>query len=424
MTTNFTGQIEDLRKKTGTSTVKMHDDSLASYKDLGTKGTVAFTKLQTDTTTTFEKLRKDVSSSVTKLQSDSTASFEKLRKDVSNSTISARDSASASIKKLQRERWRVVRQDANGRSGKQSKITSTIKDGTHQAAVDGTGSFQGLQDNITQAMVNGVSATATGTKDIQANLNNALKAFKGTPVPTVVTVSMPGASPKLKAASGALMQIGRPGDKGHDNIPLNVGGIPVLVGSGEQVAVLNASQQQYLNQRLAPEGGLPGFFQRVNKPHYMSSGGIVPRHAAAGSLVTASDFVAGPHTASGRTYIPGYAELSHNYGAGVGGDFSAMGHLPMGTMTAVTYRGKTVNIPKIDVGAGGPPLPPATIRGSSIDGSRSNARLLGLDNVTINIGGLGGAGLARRLMDRSQSSQRHRQGRGCRHRPGVARTRE
>ena len=32
------------------------------------------------------------------------------------------------------------------------------------------------------------------------------------------------------------MQIGHPGQGGHDSVPLNVGGMPVMVAPGEQVA--------------------------------------------------------------------------------------------------------------------------------------------------------------------------------------------
>ena len=322
---------------------------------------------------------------------------------------------------------------------KANDLKTDIANGTSGAAKAGASNLTKFADAVSRAMANGSIAASTGAQLIEDALNATLVAFGGTKIPnlgvkqagTIVGLINKGMSPVAAAfsqtnpygaAGGALMQIGRPGDKGHDNIPLNVGGIPVLVGSGEQVAVLNASQQQYLNQRLAPEGGLPGFFQRVNKPHYMSSGGLVPRHAAAGSLVTASDFTAYP-TASGRNHIPGFAELSHNYGAGAGGDFSALGHLPMGTMVSVNYGGHTITIPKIDVGAGGPPLPPATLR--AIDLSMEAARELpgfpGLANVMVNIGNLGsGCG---RDMDRSQGSHRDRQGRGCRHRPGGARTR-
>ena len=226
-----------------------------------------------------------------------------------------------------------LRADANkimGEMGKDfdtnlGKIETSFKTKPKEGAIKAAQAFADFASGVGAAMDSGVISTSQGGELIRQAMNKAIGAFGGKPIGTVAVIQsslaaaakgLAGKIVSFGAAGGALMQIGRPGDKGHDNIPLNVGGIPVLVGSGEQVAVLNASQQQYLNQRLAPEGGLPGFFQRVNKPHYMSSGGIVPRHAAAGSLVTASDFTAYP-TASGRNHIPGFAELSHNYGAGV-----------------------------------------------------------------------------------------------------------
>jgi hypothetical protein len=76
-------------------------------------------------------------------------------------------------------------------------------------------------------------------------------------------------------ARGGLVQFGKPGDKGPDRIPARMGGRNIMVGSGEVGMVANASQQEVLNQRLADFGGLRGFFQKVNKPHYMAQGGWV-----------------------------------------------------------------------------------------------------------------------------------------------------
>jgi hypothetical protein len=67
-------------------------------------------------------------------------------------------------------------------------------------------------------------------------------------------------------------------------------------------------------------------------------------------VVTASQYAAPQH-------IPGWAELSTNYTAPLNRlDFAAMGHVPKGTTLAVNFGGRTIRIPKIDVGAGGPGL--------------------------------------------------------------------
>ena len=56
-----------------------------------------------------------------------------------------------------------------------------------------------------------------------------------------------------------------------------------------------------------------------------------------------------------------YAELSSNWRASSGWDFSALGGLPMGTRLRITANGRSVVAVKRDVGRGGPPVgqPPA-----------------------------------------------------------------
>jgi len=51
-----------------------------------------------------------------------------------------------------------------------------------------------------------------------------------------------------------------------------------------------------------------------------------------------------------------FAELSNDPGAGTGADFAALGGLPFHTHISVTYRGRTIDVEKLDVGAGGPGL--------------------------------------------------------------------
>ena len=76
-------------------------------------------------------------------------------------------------------------------------------------------------------------------------------------------------------AGGGLVQVGQPGQKGHDAIPMSVGGHNIMVGAGEQAAVFTHQQQAVANRYLAPVGGLPGLFTNVKTPHYMAGGGFV-----------------------------------------------------------------------------------------------------------------------------------------------------
>jgi hypothetical protein len=108
-----------------------------------------------------------------------------------------------------------------------------------------------------------------------------------------------------------------------------------------------------------------------------------------GALVTASEFgghndasAFGMSTASGKTAndsLWGFAELSDPPSSL---NFSALGGLPMGAKIKVGYKGKSVTVPKVDVGAGGPAIPPAKTRAIDLTYA-ANAALgaPGLENV-------------------------------------------
>ena len=80
----------------------------------------------------------------------------------------------------------------------------------------------------------------------------------------LVTGKMPTAKQFFKEglAGGGLMQIGQPGEAGHDTVPLNVAGLPIAVAPGEQVAVFNRHQLPIVNAALAGMGGLPACSRR------------------------------------------------------------------------------------------------------------------------------------------------------------------
>jgi hypothetical protein len=92
--------------------------------------------------------------------------------------------------------------------------------------------------------------------------------------------------PGVARYGGGMVQFGQPGDRGHDSIYLNMGGTDIAVGPGEVGAVLTRHQQAYLNERLAPEGGLHGFFDHVNTPHFMAEGGLVGKMVGKASEIT------------------------------------------------------------------------------------------------------------------------------------------
>ena len=131
-----------------------------------------------------------------------------------------------------------------------------------------------------------------GLQDLLKTVNHALKLLKQPQLSAlqVATAPVAAAGNALGSffgsgfAAGGLMQIGQPGQAGRDSVPLNVGGTPIMVAPGEQVAVFNRHQLPIVNAALAPVGGLPGLFGSVTTPNYMAAGGLVPGFAGGGTL--------------------------------------------------------------------------------------------------------------------------------------------
>jgi hypothetical protein len=148
-----------------------------------------------------------------------------------------------------------------------------------------TAGVESLHTGISQInkMLEGELSALGAPKEIAANLITGkgginLRGGLGKGVPLEEGQPVPG------AAQGALFQIGAPGAGGRDTVGLNVGGLPIAVGAGEQVAVFNRHQQPIVNDALAAAGygGLPGLFNAVSTPNYMASGGLIPDVVHAG----------------------------------------------------------------------------------------------------------------------------------------------
>jgi hypothetical protein len=128
--------------------------------------------------------------------------------------------------------------------------------------------------------------------NVNKELNSEIKELGGSEIRAGFGGQTPvGKAPTSKGinlreglAQGGLLQIGMPGAAGRDTIGLNVGGLPIAVGAGEQVAVFNRHQQPIVNAALSAMGygGLPGLFGAVSTPNYMASGGLIGGVVAAG----------------------------------------------------------------------------------------------------------------------------------------------
>lgn len=135
--------------------------------------------------------------------------------------------------------------------------------------------------HIEELMDAGLVSTQKGIRQINQQLEGELGAL-GMPHSMSKALITGGKTTNFKSeptpfATGGLMQIGRAGEAGHDNVPLNVGGTPVVVAPGEQVAVFNRHQLPIVNAALdmVGYGGLEGLFSAIQTPHYMAKGGLV-----------------------------------------------------------------------------------------------------------------------------------------------------
>jgi cell wall-associated NlpC family hydrolase len=122
-----------------------------------------------------------------------------------------------------------------------------------------------------------------------------------------------------------------------------------LDGMFNAVTVISEPQDSDNTQTTTDRTVDPG--ETRNDPYAASGGGW--QNAAASFYTDIGQAVScagvGPRTAEQM----GFAELSTNWSAPSGWDFKALGNLSCGAEIEVRYNGKTVRVPKIDVGRGG-----------------------------------------------------------------------
>lgn len=250
--------------------------------------------------------------------------------------------------------------DAANRTADMSKKTGQ---NTKQAA-DSAGKNMGdFVTSVEAAMKSGVLSTGTGMNLLLTNLNRALTKVGAKPLGQIQVVMMQNlATGKTHsipghggghAATGALMQIGRPGTAGPDNVPMSVGGRNITVGEGEQVAVINRHQQPVIDRALMREGyaGLGGLFNRVRTPNYMASGGAFsPTRYAGGGVVNQVDSFFRAHGFD-KTAIAGilgnaWQESGGNPNTPGGGMWQQISNFGSGTGGSLTHQ-MQVMLPQI-----------------------------------------------------------------------------
>lgn len=249
----------------------------------------------------FPQVQDAVSKTAGTIQDKSAAAIKALKKIQSDGTGPMRRQATKDIAELRAGTTKDMTAMAALVDSKTKAMTKSIKNGTGNAASVAATNFANFANTVAGAMSAGTLATSKGMQLIAEALNAELVAFGQKPLPKPVLKSMSakdliglsnfyakgaagGQSSAIghRAARGAVVQFGRPGDAGPDNIPVNMGGQDIVVGSGEVGAVLTRHQFAGLNSLLAGTGGLPGYLARFNRPNYMATGGLIPGYATGG----------------------------------------------------------------------------------------------------------------------------------------------
>lgn len=86
-----------------------------------------------------------------------------------------------------------------------------------------------------------------------------------------------GSSGNVQGNAVGGFYLGNKGDRGRDNVPMNVNGQPVVAAKGEYVGIFNATQQKAFDSMAAQtgHGSMESFFRGTSRPHYMAGGGII-----------------------------------------------------------------------------------------------------------------------------------------------------
>lgn len=200
---------------------------------------------------------------------------------IANSSGKTRADAVAEYNKMQSQVQNTFKQMGNQVTASIGKMAGSIKAGFPPAIKAAATDLGNFASNVQSAMSNGVLSTGQGMQLIIQNTNKALKELGQKQLSPVQIDGMKLNQGKVNqlthqgAATGGLFQVGHPNEAGRDSVPLTVGNKNIVVAPGEQVAVFNRHQIPVVNSALAPVGGLPGLFQKMPKPNYMASGGVV-----------------------------------------------------------------------------------------------------------------------------------------------------
>jgi len=213
---------------------------------------------------------------------------------IKNSSGTTRTQAVTAYEGLQTDTGKHFQAMVDHTRTRMSTMKSLIEGHSKDAAATAKKHFGDLATSIDTAWKGGAISTTRGAQLISQATNTILKEFGAKSLSQIGLGNVQKLVEQFQSQSygqvhlhqaGGLVQVGAAGQRGQDTIPMQVGGQPIMVGAGEQVAVFNAHQQAVMNTRLADYGGLPGFFSSVNTPHAkFQEGGFVPGFQQGGQV--------------------------------------------------------------------------------------------------------------------------------------------
>lgn len=205
---------------------------------------------------------------------------------------SQRAAASALYKRMHDEEIGYFATMRTGIEGEIKTLSSKLGPETRAGTVAMQTAYSRLVSTIRQEMAGGVLETEKGTRQINKILNKELgelgisnstktqkKSGKFGPGPgsganPLQETGAGGSSGFQGLARGGMLQVGRPGQPGHDSVPMHVAGHNIVTAPGETVAVFTRQQRAQADRGIP--GGLAGVFAN-RTPNYrpMATGGFV-----------------------------------------------------------------------------------------------------------------------------------------------------
>lgn len=257
------GHVVSLGSSISTSLQTTLENARTEFGAFGVSTNLTMTNLNTSISSAMDTLKTDMTSKSTQTRQAATEQYQLLESQV-NQSFSA----------MTKE---VVTQ--------QNTLQSAIGQGSQKAAQIAGTNFANLAQNVYSAMNAGVLSTSKGVTAIQQDVNSALKAFGGKPIPLSALIASEGAQPTVSNAGAGhhgLATGGRvPGAVGGDNWTLldpsgrpaaKVGGGELLIGNRHTEADISRATIAMYNKTAGQM--VTGEHRQHSTPGYATGGAL------------------------------------------------------------------------------------------------------------------------------------------------------